>query len=97
MVRLRVTGAFLRNYHGIPVPQGQVSEFDEDRAKRAVSKGIGVYVEAAEPPQPEKQLDDMTVDELRSYAAENDINLHGATTKADIRTAIELAAEEAQD
>lgn len=38
-------------------------------------------------------LDAMTVDELKAFAAENGIDLGDATKKADIRAAIELAIE----
>ena len=38
-----------------------------------------------------KELDDMTVDELKAYAAEHGIDLTGKTTKADILAAIKAA------
>lgn len=38
-------------------------------------------------------IDKMTVEELKAYAAEKGIDLGDATKKADIRAAIELAAE----
>lgn len=40
---------------------------------------------------PEKTLDDMTVDELKAYAAKNSIDTTGKTTKADILAAIKAA------
>lgn len=39
-----------------------------------------------------KALDDMTVDELRAYAAEHAIDISGLTLKADILTAVKAAA-----
>lgn len=45
-----------------------------------------------EPPAPaEKALDDMTVDELKAYAAEHSIDIEGKTLKADILAAIKAA------
>lgn len=41
----------------------------------------------------QKTLDDMTVDELKAFAAEKEIDIGDATKKADIRAAIELALE----
>lgn len=41
--------------------------------------------------EPEKALDDMTVAELKAHAEAAGIDLGGATTKADIRAAIENA------
>lgn len=40
-----------------------------------------------------KSLDDMTVDELKAYAAANGIDITGKTTKADILAAIKAAEE----
>lgn len=40
-----------------------------------------------------KPLDDMTIDELRAYAAQHSIDLTGKTTKADILAAIKAAEE----
>lgn len=40
-----------------------------------------------------KALDDMTVDELKAYAAANSIDITGKTTKADILAAIKAAEE----
>lgn len=46
----------------------------------------------AEPePEPEPDLDSMTVDQLKAYAAANDIDITGKTTKAEILAAIEAA------
>ena len=42
-------------------------------------------------------LDAMGVKELKSYAAENDIDLEGATKKDDIRAVIDAALEEDDD
>ncbi len=50
--------------------------------------------EPAEPDggdQPAKSLDDMTVEELRAYAAERSIDLTGLTLKADILAAVKAA------
>lgn len=41
--------------------------------------------------QPAKPLDDMTIDELKAYAAEHSIDLTGKTAKADILAAIKAA------
>ena len=51
-------------------------------------------VEQAEPEQ-EEPLDKMTLAELREYAKEHDINLGGATKKADVLKAIKNAVEQA--
>ena len=40
---------------------------------------------------PEKTLDEMTVDELKAYAAKNSIDITGKTTKAEILAAIKAA------
>lgn len=44
-------------------------------------------------PEKTTDLDNMTVAELTEYAGENGIELDGATKKADIRAAIDKAAE----
>lgn len=91
MVRLRVTGAFIRDAHGIPVTQNAIGEFDDDKAKSYVARGLAVYVEATDEPDGGKPLDQLKVDELRAYAAERGIALGDATKKADIIAAITAA------
>lgn len=48
-------------------------------------------IESFEEKAPEKTLDEMTVDELKAYAAKNSIDITGKTTKADILAAIKAA------
>ena len=43
---------------------------------------------------PGKAVEDMTVTELRAYAADNGIDLKGLTVKADILAAIQAAEDE---
>lgn len=49
--------------------------------------------EVGDEPSEKVDLSDMTVAELEAFAAEKGIDLDGATKKADIRAAIELALE----
>lgn len=52
--------------------------------QRATVTRLGYTIEGDEPPAPEKTLDDMTVAELRDLAAERDVDLSGASKKAEI-------------
>lgn len=62
-----------------------VFETDE-KAVAEMLKELGHTVVEAE-----KEVDEMTVDELKAYAAENNIDLGEATKKADILAAIKNA------
>lgn len=81
---------------GRELPSG-VAKVDVDRL---VGKGL---IEAAEPDAPADEpqgepaggesvdLDALNLDELRTYAAENGIDIGDATRKADIRAAIDAS------
>lgn len=73
-----------------PIAIGEV--ITGDLAAVAVAEKWAEPVEDQKPAEP-INLDDMTVDQLKAYAAEKGIDLGDATKKADIRAAIELAAE----
>jgi hypothetical protein len=78
-----------------PARRGQRVTVDQETAEKLIRDSTARYPDAAQEEQDATtSLDDMTVEELRSYASEHDINLHGATTKADIRAAIDAAQEE---
>ncbi|MFD9445506.1 hypothetical protein ACFWBR_42325 [Streptomyces sp. NPDC060006] len=83
------------------VQAGQTAEFEEAEAEALVAGGYGIY-EGDTRPKPEtaaepkdKPLDKRSVDELKAYAAEHEIDLGTATKKADILAAI-AAAEDAR-
>ena len=102
----RVTAAAVRVRVGntdVLVERGGLlpAQVDADTVKRLMAKGM---VKQFDPPEPEPEakaevgLDAgdtpvarMTVDELREYAAEHDIDLGDATRKDDILAAIAAA------
>lgn len=51
----------------------------------------GIVAPADEEPEPEVDLDSMTVEQLKAYAEANDIDITGKTVKADILAAIKAA------
>lgn len=61
-------------------------------SEAAVVSAAETVAASAKEPVAIKELDDMTVPELREHAKANDIDLDGATTKADIRAAIDKSA-----
>lgn len=75
------------------------AEFDAGSLARLKRLGFLSIEEKGEPaptPEPETEadpLDAMTVVELRKMAADDEIDLQGATLKADIVAAIQLARE----
>ena len=58
----------------------------------AAAPGAGAQ-DPALPPEPEKALEDMTVTELRSYAAAHGIDVTGAAKKQDLLLAVQTAVE----
>ena len=58
----------------------------------AAAPGAGAQ-DPAPPPEPEKVLEDMTVTELRSYAAAHGIDVTGAAKKQDLLLAVQTAVE----
>ena len=85
-------GASRYLYKGAILPEGCTN--------LAHLKAVGLVAETAEPePEPElavetKDFDDMTVDELKAYAAEHNIDLTGASKKDDILAAIQATRGE---
>ncbi|MFJ2002175.1 hypothetical protein [Streptomyces chartreusis] len=81
------------------VPAGSTAEFEEAEAEALVAAGYGVY-EGDTRPMPQAQEDrpseKWTVDRLKSWAAEQEIDLGAATKKADILAAIEAAQAQAK-
>lgn len=78
---------------GVEVEQNWV--YDPETASFAPPSVEGAETEegAADTPATVSILDGMTVAQLKEYAANNDIDLGGATKKADIRAAIEAGKE----
>ena len=70
---------------------GEVIEVTDARFKEI--SAAGKYVEAIEDEEV-KPLDKMNVEELKAYAAENDIDLGEAKKKAEILEAIHAAENE---
>ncbi|MGW1035011.1 hypothetical protein ACWD4Z_22845 [Streptomyces antibioticus] len=82
------------------VPAGATAEFEDAEAEALVTGGYGVY-EGDTRPIPEsadKPLDKQTVEQLKAFAAEHQIDLGDAAKKAHILDAIttELARREAE-
>lgn len=67
-----------------------------DLATVAVREKWATTDEPAEETAAPPDLDGMTVEELKAYAAEKGIDLGDATKKADIRASIDLALEGAK-
>lgn len=74
-----------------------IIEVPEDEGQKLLASGYFEEVEDPEPvPEEEEQeyivepvdFDKMTVNELKAYAAENDIDISGLTRKADIKAAL---------
>lgn len=86
------------------VPAGATAAFDDAEAEALVRGGYGVYegdsrpkpVSSAEPA--DKPLDKQTVEQLKAYAAQHDIDLGDAGKKAEIldRITTELERREAE-
>lgn len=76
-----------------PYFRGATATLDEDVAKALVENGTAKYLEAGDEPATSEvlSLDDMDVRALREFATKEDISLHGATKKAEIRKAIDDA------
>ena len=77
---------------GAPVKEVPASYLDHPEVKAAVKKGHLKVLEGGKTEDP-KALEDMTVAELKAYAAEMEIELGGATKKDDILAAIQKAGE----
>ncbi len=85
------------------IDKGQVSEMEEVKRNNEDFMGYKVtismysnaegdtYNDYYAPIEAEKGLDEMTVDELKAYAAEHAIDISGKTLKADILAAIKAA------
>ena len=80
-----------------PYFEGAIATLDDDVAARLVEQGTAKYADDAADEQVGKTLDDMKVDELRSYADEHEIDLGSATKKAEIRKAIDDALAARQE
>lgn len=94
----RVTMKTLYAGPGRAVQAGQTAEFEDSEAAALVAGGYGVY-EGDTRPRPEteagdKPLEKQTVEQLKAYAAEHDIDLGDAAKKADILAAIAKASAE---
>ncbi|WP_181786052.1 hypothetical protein [Streptomyces phytophilus] len=92
---------------------GDEVDLPEQEAARRIAAGDCVAADAAdkprlrdklrgrrggkEPEQADKPLAKQTVAQLQAYAAEHDVDLAGATTKADILAAIEAAQDDDED
>ena len=71
-----------------------VAETDDEQALAWFRSRRGFDVDEPEPEsEPDKALEDHTVDELREIAREGEIDLGGAKAKADIVAAIVAATE----
>jgi hypothetical protein len=81
---------------------GAIVDMPDEAAAVRIAAGHAAPVDQPPPPPAEdddpatdpKPVDKMTVDELRTYAAEHDIDLGDAKKKADILAVIELAQDE---
>lgn len=62
-----------------------------------VPEGSTTPEEPTVPEEPTKALDDMTIDELKAYAAAHDIDITGKTLRNDILEAIKVAEAEMTD
>lgn len=68
-----------------------IDDFPFTKGDYRLATQLEAIAEAAERlTHTERTLDDMTVDQLKKHAADNGIDLEGATRKADIIAAIEL-------
>ncbi|WP_435610685.1 hypothetical protein [Streptomyces sp. C10-9-1] len=87
------------------VQPGAIVEMDEQTAARRIAAGDCRPVDAPPPTQPDDSADgggevaveDMTVDQLRAYAAAEGIDLDGATRKADVLRAVVAELERRRD
>lgn len=82
------------------VAAGHTADFEDAEAEGLVAGGYGVY-EGDTRPKPEaeaedKPLDKRTVEQLKAYAAAQEIDLGEASKKADILAVIS-AAEDAKE
>ncbi|MGW2591959.1 hypothetical protein ACWCXC_17070 [Streptomyces sp. NPDC001515] len=83
---------------------GETAEFDDAEARALVDGGYGVYADTDRPARKtakkapaEKPIERRNVEELKAYAAEHNIDLGAATTKADILKTVVSAIEAARD
>ena len=84
---VRVAGRRVSVERGGVVPEGA----DAEHLAHLVSVGLVSEVEVADEPEATVDLESMTVEQLREYAQEHEIDLQNATKKADLLLAI-LAA-----
>lgn len=92
----------LSGYRGVRTQESYLGPGEHDLepglAMYLVDNGHAVALEEPPPPEPEQTADEWsfsewTVAQLRDFASDNDINLHGATVKDDIIAAIETAID----
>ena len=90
-MKVKVIKAFIdkhtRKFHDV----NEVIEVTEERAKEILS--AGEYIKEEKPEgQPEgKALDKMTVEELKAFAAEKNIDISNAKNKAEILAILQEA------
>lgn len=77
---------------GAPAKEVDAAQLEHFEVKEAIKKGHLTVVEGGKTEDP-KAVEDMTVAELKAYAAENNIDLGEATKKDDILAAIQKAGE----
>ena len=93
------SGTYKNEYVNIVITEKDVKDkkvFNvfEGNAMSYIKKGLAVLSEEIKKDETfETDIDKMTVDELKEYAKENDIDLGEVTKKADILEAIKTADE----
>lgn len=80
-MRVEVLGITIR-HNGSPYKKGESFLIAEDQLPR-IAKFVNV-IDADEHEGEPKEIDDMTLAELKEYAKRNDIDLDGATKKEDV-------------
>lgn len=105
-MRIQITGGGIYDGKGEELPIGSTFDVAEEPAGWAGrytvldgEKGSGEKTAVTNPADTQttsvtaEELEAMTVSELKALAEDNNIDLQGATLKADIIAAIQLAAE----
>ena len=78
----------------LSAPNGTIVRLSEDEAKRIGRAYRSVDGDESSEQRSEVPNKSWKVDELKAYADEHEVDLGGATKKADILAVIELAAED---
>ncbi len=76
---------------GAPAEEVDKSYMDHPEVKAAIEKGHLTVIEGGDAESEPKSLVDMTVAELKAYAADKGIDLGGATKKEEVLAAIQKA------